>query len=56
MRMKFWSDSNQTGFEDEVVALGASLCPLDSYEYEVPDELVPVALAWGATEVTADVN
>lgn len=58
MRVKFWSDTNQQGFSDLVEQMaGVAPQPINLYEYEIPDALLPVAEEWGATVVgDADVE
>lgn len=51
MRVQFWSDTNQRGFEDALDAMGVTLMTINMYQYEIPDELWPLASEWGATEI-----
>ncbi len=52
MRVKFWSDTNQEGFVSAVEeAAGVRLEPINLYEFEIPEEVLPLAEEWGATVV-----
>ena len=51
MKIKFWSDTNQQGFEADMFDLGISLIPVALYVYDIEDRFWPIAAEWGATRV-----
>lgn len=52
MIVKFWSDTNQNGFSDALGEMGIECTLHNSYEYEIPEELLSLAVEWGATEIS----